>query len=617
MALSDILNVSKMGVFGSQTALKVVSHNISNVNTPGYSRQSVSFTNNTLLNDGGKMNGGEGVSVSGVSHKFDELVDNRLLSGERELGRLTARDRLMHLVEEVYNELDGDGLSTRMESFYSAVDDLAISPLNPVAQEEVVSQADALARFANNMNDSLSELTLPVDQEITLMLDDVNTRLTNLRDVNADIIRQEATGQPALDLLDQRRTMMMELGNLVDIQTVQTDDGGVSIFTGNGQLLLDHDYTASYTRGPQEDDSDNLSIIFAGVNTDYTDNILGGQLKGLLEVRDEVLNGDDGFLTQLEGLIDEIRYQMNTVHGQSVNRDMRTELTGVFSLGSYTDTALEEIPLTSSDDGYDADFPPPPDLARAIENIQAFYDGTGTLLDAANQPEITFAYGPDATSLQPFSVEVVDPATGKIRSFQALADAINNASGNDGNLTASIDADGAFKLAVSGDAQVFGVAEDNTGLIAAMGVGAMFSGTGAEDMAVNTLLMEDSANLASVKINMDDPANPVFDDADNSGMLALGALRSERLELNGRNASLASHYANIVGTLGSELMRNQEALQSQQTAQSFITEVRESVSGVSLEEELTDLIRFQRSFQASSKMVSVADQLMDTIIRMV
>jgi flagellar hook-associated protein 1 FlgK len=139
-------------------------------------------------------------------------------------------------------------------------------------------------------------------------------------------------------------------------------------------------------------------------------------------------------------------------------------------------------------------------------------------------------------------------------------------------------------------------------------------------MAVGAELLADSKLLGIGRLNSDDSTDPVtvtFDDGHSGGALALGDLRTTEISLLDDSTTMTGHYARMVGSLGSLIRQDGESLIAQKSAQDFISDLQESIAGVSLEEELTDLIRYQRAFQASSKMVGVADELMQTIISMV
>lgn len=770
MSITSLLNVSKLGVFSSQGALKVVSHNISNVNTPGYSKQKVvlstNATNSQRIDSRGGSSGGDGVVIAEVQRSNDQLVENRMMIGDQEVGRLEARNRFMNLIEEVFNELDDDGLSDRMESFFTAADSSADNPTNPVVRTEMLAQADSMTRFVNNMYSSLSELAMPVDQEIDVQLQDMNGKLKALGKINLAIMRQANGPDNALDLKDTRQTMLHDLAEQIDITVLPTSDGeGVRVLTKSGQPLVDGTHVADFSRREVNPEHGYQGIQISNRDFDFTDSIQGGALKGLVEVRDEMLGGDSGFLTRLEGLVDEIRYQVNKSTSQSIPEAMSSSQTGVFTLGSDTTTGtLDSLttgagtPVTSSavagvsvgtintsqehypgagtkivmsydaanaqytitEDGKTAAYSPqseptsyPGTVALRWADVtiptQPTTDGDNIAftvpmfdappdLDKVVAGELKIAYGSDVDNLDMFTIDI-DPAT---MTIQGVVDAINNnAPAN--SVSAAINSNNQFVLSenVSGTG-VYGVTSDASGIMAALGVGALIGGTGAQDMKINSDMKTDNAKLptgkAKVQIDLDtfisgvsvngitstdssypdkgtaivvtyDAANsqytvtedgtaaanspvaepgtypgtidlgwmklkmtsaptdgqtinfssakPEFDNGDNAGVIEVGSLRSTRVTIAGDTASFAAHYATMVGNLGSEISMNEQDLEATQATQSYLLQVRESAAGVSLEEELTDLIRYQRSFQAASKMIGVADELMETIISII
>ncbi|MBF0357699.1 MAG: flagellar hook-associated protein FlgK [Magnetococcales bacterium] len=590
MGLTSLLSVSKQGLFASQGNLQTISHNIANVNTPGYSRQTANLES-TPGDLGNPI--GNGVRISEVTRQYDQLIQRREELGVAEVGRLETRDRFLGMIENVFNDLDGDGLSQRLESFYTSADNLADNPTNTVGREELVVKADSLARYFDDMDESLSEVALPIDQEISLVLDDINVRLTALRDINSTIVANDNT-HPALDLKDQRRQMVLELGQIIDIRTFELPGDGLQIVTSQGQeLLVDTVYAAEFKRSADVDVNGFMGIEVGGREFGINGKIAGGNLKGLLEIRDEVLYGTDGYITRLESIADEVRFQVNKIHSQSVNQNLYTAQTGIIELGGNLDTAISSLITDSSDTNYNN---APVDLSRVVP---------GT---------ITFASGVDEDNLT--TVSTVNITTNM--TLREIKDAINNS----GAVNASIISEGdeQFLEIEAPSGRLFGVASDTSNVLAALGVGGIFSGTGSNDMAVSADLMADSKLLGIGQLNVDDSTDPVtvtFDDGHSGGALALGALRNSKFTIDGDTTTITGHYARLVGELGSLVRQDKESLIAQTSAQNFISDLQESISGVSLEEELTDLIRFQRAFQASSKMVGVADELMQTIISMV
>ncbi|MBF0295373.1 MAG: flagellar hook-associated protein FlgK [Magnetococcales bacterium] len=685
MSLGSLLDISKLGIFASQGTLQTISHNISNVNTPGYTRQTVELTS---LPSYQFAEGGSGVRVTDVRQQLDQLVDRRLELGTGEMGRLETRDKYLQMVENVFNEMDGDGLSQRLEAFYDAADTLADNPANAVARYQLVAKADAVTKQLNGMYQDLNGIAQPLNREIDVTLADVNTRLKAIQEITNTIVRNHNTN-PALDLQDQRRKMIQDLGKLIDIRTVDLKNGEVQIMSAREQeLLADSVFSATLSRS-----ADITSTGFQGIKIGERplglETIRGGQLGGLLELRDQVINGAQGYLTRLETLTDELRYQANRVHTQSVNKDMSSTLRGIMDLSSV-DTATKLEDLVSYDVSASA-------LLKGIEttatgsSVATLVDNAvaKTLVEANNRSAVASAITSanlttDATdtvaaaavaadtggdlTLEEARVIVVAAKTlnagGTVaQAYAAVANGLKTpddikritsgniilAYGTNGNnltpgtavsitrsmtltqvlaafnaagtgVTASINAENRLQLTAATSGQKIAVINDQTGLLAALGVNGLFGGRGAQDMAVNANIMADADLVGVGRLNVDSLTSPQavsFDDVNSQGALKLGGLRTDRFTLFGNSATLTGHYATLSGEVGGTINQNRETLTAHKAAQSFIADMRESISGVSLEEELTDLIRFQRAFQASSKMVGVADELMQTIIKMV
>ncbi|NGZ05635.1 MAG: flagellar hook-associated protein FlgK [Magnetococcales bacterium] len=585
MSLVNLLNVSKLGIFASQGTLQTISHNISNANTPGFSRQAVDLVS---VPGNQSIGGGTGVQIADVRRQVDQLVDRRLEMGTGELGRLQTRERYTKMIEDVFNDMDGNGLSEGLTAFFDAADTLADNPGNAVARFQVVSKAQGVATHFNRMTESLGETTMPIDREISVVLQDINVRLKAIRDVSNTIVRNEGT-DPALDLKDQRRQMLLELGQIIDIRSLEMENGDVQVMTSKGQeLLVDSVFAAELGRSTQLTSTGYMGLSIGDRELD-PNKVPGGQLGALLEIRDELIHGPNGFMTRLEALADEIRFQFNRVNSQSAGRTMATSMTGNISLGNDLTTALADLETDTTSANYQKG---PVDADRVTDGRIVFATGSGRTLTPVS---VNITTSMSLTRVQ----EVIDELPG---------------------VKAEITIDKKLKISAENSGSTIGVVVDESGLLAALGVGALLGGRGAGDMSVNPELTADPDRVGVGRLIVDDAANPTratHDDANSQGALALGRLRSTRFDLFGNNATLTGHFATLVGELGSIINQDTESLTAQKAAQDFLADMRESISGVSLEEELTDLIRFQRAFQASSKMVGVADELMQTIIQMV
>ncbi|WP_193771203.1 flagellar hook-associated protein FlgK [Candidatus Magnetaquicoccus inordinatus] len=599
MSVNNILNTSQSGIYASQNTLQTISHNIANANTTGYSRQKVTLVNAPM---------GLGVQVKDISRQLDHLLDRRQELGMSETGSLDAKSRFLEQIENIFNESNGEGLNSRLGDLFTAADYLVDNPTNPVNREEFITRGQSVANYLQKMDTTLTGLLTPVDKEVDVLLEDVNTRLKAIRDINAVITGRGGSDTP-LDLLDQRRQMVLELGKLINIQTLDMPGNGLQIMMAGGQgLLVDSSHAAVLARSTVKNAVDptdpSKTTDFKGITLDGRDllRIQGGELGGLIEVRDTLINGKNGFATKLEKLTDEVRYQFNKIGSVSVSRSMNTTQVGAFALGNNLQTAISSL---------------------VTDAKSALYAGAPVDLSRSQDGEMVFAVGSDANHLN----HVVRVAVTRSMTIQDVVDAINNATDQDGNsgyMSASITTDNHLRIQ-SATGQYYGTVSDSSNMLAAFGVGVLFNGTAARDMGVNTELLDDSNTLGVGRMVAvyGDPNDPTritsatFDDGDNQAALAFSRLRDTKVWIGNQNATLTGHYAAISGELGAVINQNNESMSAQQAAQDFLDTLRQSTSGVSMEEELTDLLRYQRSFQACSKMVTTADQMMQTIINMV
>ncbi|MBF0183686.1 MAG: flagellar hook-associated protein FlgK [Magnetococcales bacterium] len=599
MSVNNILNTSQSGIYASQTTLQTISHNIANANTTGYSRQKVTQVNAPM---------GLGVQIRDISRQLDHLLDRRQELGMSETGSLDAKSRFLEQMENIFNESAGEGLNSRLGDLFTAADYLVDNPTNPVNREEFITRGQSVANYIQKMDTTLTGLLTPVDKEVDVLLDDINARLKAVRDISAVITGRGGSDAP-LDLLDQRRQMVLELGKLVNIQTLDMPNNGMQIMMGGGQgLLADSVHAATLARSTVKNALDptdpSKTTDFKGITLDGRDvlRIQGGELGGLIEVRDTLINGKNGFATQLQDLADEIRFQFNLIGSTTVGQNMNTSQTGAFALGTSLQTPIN---------------------ALVTDATSPLYSGAPVDFSRSQDGEMVFAVGKDANHLD----HIVRISVTRSMTIQDVVDAINNATDQDGNtgyMSASVTTDNHLRIQ-SATGQYYGTLSDSSNMLTAFGMGVLFSGTAARDMGVNPALIDDSNTLGVGRMVAvyGDPNDPTritsatFDDGDNLGALAYSRLRDVKVLIGNQTATLTGHYAAVSGALGAVINQNKESMSAQQAAQDFLETLRQSTSGVSMEEELTDLLRYQRTFQGCSKMVTTADQMMQTIINMV
>ena len=237
--MANSLDIAVTGLRAFQTALATTSNNIANATTPGYSRQEVSFT---TLQPQGFGNGfiGTGTRVSNIQRIESEFLIEQLRTASTEAGRL---DAISNLASRVDNLLaDGDGsLAPSLQNFFNSVQDLAIDPSSSSARQVVLSAAESLVSRFTNIESQLNAIDSDIKVGISENIQDLNAISASIADLNLKIVESQSVttgGQRPNDLLDQRDQLVLELSEIVSVQTLEQDDGSLSVFVGSGQSIV-------------------------------------------------------------------------------------------------------------------------------------------------------------------------------------------------------------------------------------------------------------------------------------------------------------------------------------------------------------------------------------------
>tara|TARA_R110000772_G_scaffold191168_1_gene302059 strand:- start:50061 stop:52379 length:2319 start_codon:yes stop_codon:yes gene_type:complete len=346
--ITQALRAAQSGLLANQTALNIVSQNVANVNTPGYSRKIIQQQSVVLAGQGA------GVSIA----DFTRVVDSGLLKSIRqelgELNNVTVQEGYFQRLQETFGTPgDNTSIAHILEELKEAAELLTVSPDRILEQSELVRQAQAAVEKFAAMSRTIQDLRLQADQQIAAVVSEMNQLTADIDQLNDDIIRFGSTGNDTTDLEDQRDNKIDRLSELVDIRFFSRNDGDVVVFTSSGLTLVDtipptitHEAAAAMS-STSTVASGQIDGIYVGERlaiNDLTTQARGGQLAGLLDMRDDVL---PNLQAQLDELAAQLRDQINLVHNRGTPFPGHQELTGqrIFPLPQE-----QTIKLGGSDD---------------------------------------------------------------------------------------------------------------------------------------------------------------------------------------------------------------------------------------------------------------------------
>ena len=551
----SVLNTAKLGLQTNQTAIEITGHNIANVQTEGFSRQEVTLEVNRPRRVGLAFLG-TGVRATNVTRDFDQFLYNQILGESSTLGNFDIRNTFFQRLETILDESSGVSLNNAMSEFFLAFDDLASNPTNLAARTAVLSAAGTLATVFNQLGSSLLQQRINLDGAVSAEVTEINGMLDEIAEFNRSIIQLENGNTPANDLRDQRDLLIKQLSEKMDVQLIDTNDNNTMITLSGGSPLV-VGTTVFKLSAAANLDNRGFKDIFVddgmGGTNNVTAEIQGGEMRGLLDMRDvEAL----GLIDKLDRLAAGFMEQVNGVHLQGLGLD-----------GSSGNLFFETLTPTVI----------PSSQNSGTGGVTATNASPSTVIVDKFQIQITGAGTFDLFNL------TTNQVTG---SFGFIAGtALNIANGLEVTITGPPTAGDTFDISISEDAAM-NMALSSTVLNDTSKIAAGLSGTGDGQNALNISNLQNSLIFSS-------------------GGFTPGAGTS----------TFDDFYNSIISGLGAGSRSSQTILKQQEGVMLQLNTQRESISGVSLDEEMINLIKFQQAYAASARMITVIEEMFDVLQR--
>ena len=618
-----MLSTGSSALLAFQRALGTVGNNVANAATPGYSRQRVELA--TRPGQGvGASHIGTGVDVAKLQRLADSLVFARQVDSSSELGRLQQLSSLSGRIDGLVSDT-ATGLSAPWSGFFGAVEGVVAEPTSTVARSQVLASAEQLAARWRSMDQSLAGMETETNERMTAQVGEANRIASEIANLNRDIVAAGSNATP--ELLDQRDMRVQQLAGLVGGETVMQDDGAMNVFTAGGQAMVLGNRAMSLSTVTDPFRPDRLQLALDGPNgpVQLPTSSVSGEVGGLLEFRNRVLDPARAEVGRLA-----VAFAQSFNAGQNAGVDYNGQPgADLFSIpapkvdrhagnsGSATLTAafgdtgaLKGHDLTLRFDGgaWSA--------TRAGTGEPVAMTGTGTAGDplVVDGVELVVGGAPangDRFSLRPTSgaasgltVALTDPAGIAAASpLQTAAD-----TGNLGNASlggARVTDPAAF--AGFGGATIEFI---DAGQYTVDGAGPYPYTAGAPITDAGWSVQLDGAPVAGDSFTLSPtPARS----SDNGNARALAGLDTSGV-LNGGTVGLTEGLAQFTGRVGSDARHAEMTLEAQSAIDAQVTAERESVSGVNLDEEAADLLRYQQAYQAAAQVIATADTLFQSLL---
>jgi flagellar hook-associated protein 1 FlgK len=540
MSLLASFDLSTRALRAFQMAIQTISHNISNVNTPGYSRQRVIFTTEQADFDG-RFYVGRGVKVVAVERMRDEFLEaqyRRETAGKSEADALVGSYRL---AEDLLSEPGDNGLYAKMTKFRDAWSTLANNPTDSGLRSVLRVQGKTLVESFNSTREGFNNLRLQTDGEIRSLVPDINAAGAEIYALNTKIEAATLLGQVPNDALDRRDKLIADLSEIVPAHVVQRDNGTVSIYIG-GAPLVEATGPSSLKVIPKTGDMLGLGEI-RWETFDEPLVVGNGKLKGLLDARDTLY---PGMIDELDTLATAVVSQVNALHRTGMGLDGSVQITGT------------------------ADF-------------------HGTLSASAtvglNGVDIALSAGDDLATIAS-TINLDEATTGVHASVSGLR----------------------LVLTPSGTPpQSVRVTSDPGGVFLTLGIVNNFFEGGPGSWSLSAAVEADTDAIATSRSGAP---------GDNEIARSLADLWDTRL-MDGGTRTFQEYHQGFLADVGARAEAANRAAESQDFIVQQVENMRDSVSGVSNEEELANLVKYQRAYEMAARAVRTTDEMLQTLINMI
>jgi flagellar hook-associated protein 1 FlgK len=630
---NGIFGIGLSALNAAQQGLLVSGHNVSNAATPGYSRQqTVQSSGLTQATGSGYI--GQGVQVETVRRVYDQLLVKQVMQAKTESAELDAYFFQMQQIDKMLADPSGRlGLAPAMNDFFASLQDVATDPSGPATRQAVLSNAEVLVRRFQSLSDQLDEIQDSVSVQVENSISLINTLAAKIAELNEAVRLAEsiASGQPANDLRDRRDELVMQLNDEVGAKVVEQNDGSYSIFIRTGQSLVAGSTAFQLTTIPSPVDPQRLEAAYiSGASTVpiKESSLEGGKLGGLLQFRNGELgaarNGLGRIAIGLAGSFNDQHRLGQDLQGNpggnflimpspSVNASTRNTGSAVIAaeISDYTALTTSDYRLrydgtnysvTRLNDGVTQTFAAFPQTVDGVRlNLASGAAAAGDeflvrpTINGASDIELAIQDTNLIAAAAPIRTDAPAANTGTGRISAGM---VSGPAPADPNLrepvTITFTSATTFDVSGTGTGSPTGVTFTPGGEIGYNGWTVRISGL---PQPGDTFSIGPNSNGAD----------------DNRNVLLLGALQTSKI-MAGGSASYQDAYGQVVSQVGNKTRELEITSTSQAALLVQAQALQQSESGVNLDEEAANLLRYQQAYQAASKVIQTASRMFDTLL---
>jgi len=614
------LEIGRRGLQAHQQALHVTGHNLNNAATEGFSRQRVEMTTFDPIfmphlnraETPGQI--GQGTVIERIERARDQLLDRRIIAQASNQGFWATRDPYIRMIENLYMEPGNNSVRSQMDAFWDAWQELSMFPADTAPRTAVIERGRTLIDGIHNRYHGLQALRDQANAEVELTVDRLNDITRRIASLNSDIQRSSALGDMPNDLMDRRDLLVDQLASIIDI-SIDTRDPDEFMVHTSGHILVQGGVARQFDLNGV--DADGYAHIFWRDTGDQM-HFHRGSLGALLDLRDNTIAQEIRILDNMTmNFVD----MVNSIHRDAYGLNGTTGV-NFFSEFPFVPNVNGNFDL-DGDGVFDSSFIYRINGQHVLEpRAQPGLEGTITLSGALGDVFVPY-----------FATDTV-------------ADIVSRINNSGAEVVASLDRDGRLSLKATPAEPINGVRANPdfvirfvsdtghflTGYAGLLGEGGVFDWGTADAVAtlrdgasfsvapishpsgwieVNPALIRDPRLVASGFGENGRPANPGNGDA----AQAIASIRNTPVMV-GRLATFDDYFADAVGRIGLLGEQSGRALSMENLVARQLEDMRQSISGVNIDEELTNMIRFQQGYNAAARFITTINQMMDVLMRM-
>ncbi len=613
------IEMGKRSLFAHNQAIQTAGHNLSNSSTEGYSRQRVELKATDPLyrpdlsraETPGQI--GQGVSVESIRRVRDQLLDTRIVAQSNGESYWQTRDSYTLMLEQIYNEPADTSVRSRMDQFWDSWEELSVYPESRSARQAVLTRGETLVDSIHQQYRGLQGVCDIINGDIEGVTKQVNDIARQIAGLSEEIVKVKAMGDSPNDLMDQRDLQTENLSKLINITVDQRDPDEFVIHTSGLELVQGKSYrTFELKTGTENDGMAEVVWADSGNRAEFT----GGKLGALIELRDGDVRSEmqklDTMTMNFVDLVNDIHKDGTGANGKT-GVDFFTEQNFINNVAGNYDR--------NGDGAYDSSY-----IFRVtganklVAREQIGLEGTLTLSSGTGTVNVPY------------------------HSTDMVADVIARINTSGSEVVANLDRDG--RLVLKGSTSelkdnpdfVIRHMEDSGHFLT--GYSGVLSGSGPANaynwgqadavnaltggklqyavapiahpagwMEINKAIKSDVQTIAAGFADQDGALNP----GDNRAAVAIAGIRNSAVMV-GNTRTFDDFFADVVTNIGLKGEQASRSLETQTAIMKELRDLRDSISGVNVDEELADIIKFQHGYNAAAKFISTVNDMLDTII---